>query len=679
MNKKIFQKPLLTFLFFTVTSIAFSQWEELNGPAGGYVRSIIFDGYTIYAATGGGVLASDNQGNSWSFRNSGMVSCDTKSLAEAGGCVFVSTDENVFRTIDHGMSWEPAGEELNGKYVKNIISCNGVLFAATYLRGIYRSADTGHTWTEVNNGFPAKYAYCLATDGATIFAGTYMDGMYRSTDLGNSWSAVNNGLNEESIMAVICFEGKVFASTLYSGVSVSSDNGGTWTLLDTDLPSIKGFVGQDGILYAASFGGGVYYSMDSGETWSTMNAGLGETDLWCIGLSDSVIFAGAGSGHVYKRNIISGNWAICSNSGFKACTGSLASSGSNLLAGTHGSGFYSSGNEGDNWTKITSIGTVEIRSVFSSGSLVFAGTDMLGAFRSANNGASFSAVNNGLNSAWIQAFTVCDGKLFAGSGEEGVFVTTNDGLSWNPVNNGLGSLNILSLAADSENVFAGTSDSGIFTSSDFGANWMAINNGLNSATITAIQAFNGYLLAGTKADGIYISSDLGGNWIPASNGLPEQTNIRCLQVFDSIVFAGTGNGEVFASFDYGSNWVVVGDGLAGAPVLSLWASGDYLYAGLNAGGAWKFPLSLITGIKVMEKKLELHIYPNPSKNEIMVVTDQIYGTSFISVYSMIGEEIMKLETVNSGTRIDINKLTPGAYLLKYSNNEGVSSAWFVKE
>ena len=69
--------------------------QQLNGPSGAYIRSILFDGQTIYAASGGGVLASDDQGSTWSLCNEGLKSCDTKSFTQLGDYVFVSTDENV--------------------------------------------------------------------------------------------------------------------------------------------------------------------------------------------------------------------------------------------------------------------------------------------------------------------------------------------------------------------------------------------------------------------------------------------------------------------------------------------------------------------------------------------------------------------------------------------------------
>ena len=80
MKKTKLGKTILTILFFFSTAVVVSQWQQLNGPSGSYIRSIVFDGQTLFAASGGGVLVSNDQGNSWSFRNEGLISCDTKSF-----------------------------------------------------------------------------------------------------------------------------------------------------------------------------------------------------------------------------------------------------------------------------------------------------------------------------------------------------------------------------------------------------------------------------------------------------------------------------------------------------------------------------------------------------------------------------------------------------------------------
>ena len=241
------------------------------------------------------------------------------------------------------------------------------------------------------------------------------------------------------------------------------------------------------------------------------------------------------------------------------------------------------------------------------------------------------------------------------------------------------SLNILSMDSDGANVYAGTSDSGIFVTSDLGANWLPVNFGLNSNTITAIEHVNGYLFAGTKEDGIYMSVDQGASWSQMTTGLPSQANIRCLHVYDTLVFAGTGDGVVFTSLDYGNTWVNTNGGLTGSPVLSLWVFEDYLFAGMNAGGVWKYPLSMITGINNIEANTNFYIYPNPSSNKITAVTDQMCCNSFISVYSMTGQELIKQDVEGSMTQIDISILIPGIYLVKYGSKDWVSIKRFIKE
>ena len=46
-------------------------------------------------------------------------------------------------------------------------------------------------------------------------------------------------------------------------------------------------------------------------------------------------------------------------------------------------------------------------------------------------------------------------------------------------------------------------------------------------------------------------------------------------------------------------------------MLSLWVYEDHLYAGVNAGGVWSFPLSIILDVNVMKGSTTIHIYPNP--------------------------------------------------------------------
>ena len=110
--------------------IAPSDWQPAGGPPGAYVRSFAADGQKVYFATGGGgVLASDDAGEHWHASNQHLSSHDLMSIAAMGVSLFVASDENVFRSSDHGASWEACGTELAGKYTKTLLVTDGLLFA----------------------------------------------------------------------------------------------------------------------------------------------------------------------------------------------------------------------------------------------------------------------------------------------------------------------------------------------------------------------------------------------------------------------------------------------------------------------------------------------------------------------------------------------------------------------
>ena len=131
---------LLVFAFTLFFNGAKAQWHSMNGPQGRYVRSILCTDSLYYAATGGGVLVSSDQGLNWEFRNNGLTSCDTKCLATYNDTVFLATDENIFRTTDGGLHWTP-DPYLHNHYIKHLLVHNGSLLASTYIQGVYQSTE----------------------------------------------------------------------------------------------------------------------------------------------------------------------------------------------------------------------------------------------------------------------------------------------------------------------------------------------------------------------------------------------------------------------------------------------------------------------------------------------------------------------------------------------------------
>jgi hypothetical protein len=130
---------------------------------------------------GGGVLRSDDAGNSWSFLGNSrfdlaefgalvvdpnVANAQTLYVAISGGKTSFAAGSGLYKSVDGGATWSDAGLGTFSGLVSDLLAIqeNGqtVLYAADTAHGvpnsggIYRSDDSGATWTSTN--FPTKAA-----------------------------------------------------------------------------------------------------------------------------------------------------------------------------------------------------------------------------------------------------------------------------------------------------------------------------------------------------------------------------------------------------------------------------------------------------------------------------------------------------------------------------------------
>jgi len=170
-----------------------------------------------------------------------------------------------------------------------------------------------------------------------------------------------------------------------------------------------------------------------------------------------------------------------------------------------------------------------INSLAFSGTELFAGTWGSGVLLSNNNGENWTEVNNGLTNHTVLSLVVSGMNLFAGTFRGGVFLSTNSGENWKAVNDGLGSLDVFAFAVSSgPNIFAGTyknnyhsggeTSGGIFLSTNNGTKWISVNNELTNQTFRTLVVIGTNLFAGTDG-GVYLSTNNGTNWTAVNKGL----------------------------------------------------------------------------------------------------------------------------------------------------------------
>jgi hypothetical protein len=295
-------------------------------------------------------------------------------------------------------------------------------------------------WVPTSQGLADSTWYsCLAVSGMNLFAGN-LGGVFRSTDEGTSWTAVNDGLTDTAVMVLAVSGTNLFAGTR-SAVYRSTNDGASWTLDTTGM----------GICFVASIAvsganvfvgtyGGVFLSTNNGNSWSAINAGLpygpmGPIVVGALAVDGTNLFAGS-SGHglkayhepgrgVFLSTDYGTNWTAVNNGLTDTSVSALATSGTNLVAGTSHWGWDNGGS----------------------------------VFLSTNSGTSWTQAS--LPNCWVKSFAISGPNLFAGTGR-GVFLSTNDGTSWTQVNTGLTDTNVIALAASGTNLFAGGTFSGVW-------------------------------------------------------------------------------------------------------------------------------------------------------------------------------------------------------------------------
>ena len=198
-----------------------------------------------------------------------------------------------------------------------------------------------------------------------------------------------------------------------------------------------------------------------------------------------------------------------------------------------------------------------------------------------------------------------DGTIFVGTGN-GVFMSTDCGSSWTAVNNGITTAYISSVAispnyATDQTVFAGSNDGDMFKSTNGGAEWTVLNTdyyvSLQSFIISPNYVSDRTVYA--VGDEVLMSTDGGMSWTDVTNGVPEyyygiySFAISPNYAIDKTFYAGTSGSGTFKSTNGGTEWTDVNNGIPlGAYISSLAVSPNYgndqtVYAGINGFGVYK--------------------------------------------------------------------------------------------
>ncbi len=248
--------------------------------------SILAQGASVYVGTNGGLVATVDDGGSWTTLANGFPTSPSESLpgftglTSTGDAILAATYDTVYRSEDGGASWTPSGSGLpDDAYPQVLFATNSVVLAGMSGQSnnpnkqstVFRSTDDGKSWA-IADPAPDIYVTSFAAQGNTLFA-TCPGGVAQSSDAGQTWTTTDVHILP---LSVVVSGSKVLLSGANGQVVSSNDQGKTWTPETNGLPfdGSAYLFANAGDVYASQ-SAGVYVSHDVGASWSELDSGFG--------------------------------------------------------------------------------------------------------------------------------------------------------------------------------------------------------------------------------------------------------------------------------------------------------------------------------------------------------------------------------------------------------------------
>jgi uncharacterized protein (TIGR03437 family) len=334
-----------------------SFWQEVVGNLKDQsIKLLVARNGHVLAGTASGVYGSDDNGDNWTVRNSGIPLGRATGFARTDTDVFTSNAlTGVSRTSNNGIDWTQLISDPLPLETTAIIASGSELLVGAELGGVFRSGDNGNSWQ--SDSFPVEGKItALAADGTNVFATTPTT--INKTPVGQShWTTLSGtGLPGSVLQALAVTGSSLFVGTDGDGVYVSNDGGNSFAPSGLAGKRITTLLANGINIMAGTQGDGVYLSNNSGASWVQSNTGITNLDVT-----------------------------------------SLSAGGGKLYVGTR-NGVFVSDNGGTSWKNGSfNLGNPNIRSLFLKGTVVFAGTDGSGVFKTV--GTNRPATGNNLSAS----------------------------------------------------------------------------------------------------------------------------------------------------------------------------------------------------------------------------------------------------------------------------------------
>jgi len=679
-------------------------WQPTNGPYGAPLQCFYVHDGKFYAGGGAllGFYRSSDEGKNWSNINSGLNSQKVVALGSLGRVILEGTGHGIFRSLNdgnsNGYSWSESNNGFSEPpFVECFASVDSEIFASTTI-GLYRSIDSGLSWTFLYYFPGGPSSHIIATD--SLLVAVVGGGISTSTDRGMTWRP-DSVLPNPTYVNDLSINNNLFNAITYSGVFRWKSGDTIAKQLDSTNFYALASMGTTLILGGEK----VYLIGNDGNTWNESDSGL-KSAVNHLLVTGGTIYATTADG-IYKSLDTAHSWILVGNSPVKSGTPSVVTGSNAIYALSDASIVYRSVDEGLNWTVSDNFVNSSIQQFPDYDMLSASGSNILAGYVSSNWSESSVVLSTDTGNTWNEVtiglwpLGLFGNTGLAGFGNE-LYRSTDGGRGWSGPFSVFSKSNsefqISGFSNDGENIYALLDDeftgAQIYRTSDSGKTWIFL-----SAKIPYDDVFRGFatthgnLYVGSGA-GLYSSTDNGATWnvqdslvtwignsIAASgNTVILSTDIvRIDTIVGNIIGVDT---IVYLSVDRGKTWMRADSGLAGSAVECFAIRGTTIFAGTDQG-VYKADISNYLAVSEQstpESELSFSAYPNPANTEILLDYSSLVLKSEISLFNILGEQVMSIVGDGSGrASLNVASLPPGVYELVLRDGEQSATQTVIVE
>ncbi|HEV2521174.1 MAG TPA: hypothetical protein VGT24_02235 [Candidatus Acidoferrales bacterium] len=189
------------------------------------VTDMAFASTQWFAATGAGLLVSEDLGATWTLRRVGPLTAlpvQSVRVSPDGRRIRVVSLRGLVFSDDGGetWSWHDLPLSSGGAVRLEADPADENTLIAMARDGLYISRDAGSTWQQAGSGLPGTPVQDFAATGGVFVASMRTGGLFVSSDAGRNWDRVPGTLAEGFFAAVIPGNrpGSIFAASATEGL-----------------------------------------------------------------------------------------------------------------------------------------------------------------------------------------------------------------------------------------------------------------------------------------------------------------------------------------------------------------------------------------------------------------------------------------------------------------------------